>query len=106
VEDFFKGLVDTLTHYGLVVATVASAVAMAIFRTAQRNGRVDLIESVICGIFAWGCFLVLGWLGLPEGGGVLIGGMIGYLGSSTIGHWLANRFGIKGKDDNEHNNKG
>ena len=54
MEDFFKDLVDTLTHYGLVVATVVSAVVMAIFRTAQRNGRVDLIESVICGIFAWG----------------------------------------------------
>ena len=65
-----------------------------------------LIESVICGIFAWGCWFILGWLGLPEGGGVLIGGMIGYLGSSTIGQWLANKFGIKGKDDNEHNDKG
>lgn len=101
MEDFFKGLVDTLTHYGLVVATVVSAVVMAIFRTAQRNGRVDLIESVICGIFAWGCWFILGWLGLPEGGGVLIGGMIGYLGSSTIGQWLANKVGIKNDKKNE-----
>ena len=58
----------------------------------------------MCGIFAYGCWFVLGWLGLPEGDGVLIGGMIGYLGSSTIGSWLADKFGIK--DDNEHNDKG
>lgn len=106
MEEFFKGVADTLINYGLAIATVLSAIVMAVFRTAQRNGRVDLIESVMCGVFAWGCWFILGWLGLPEGGGVLIGGMIGYLGSSTVGAWLANRFGIKGTDNNEHNDKG
>lgn len=106
MEEFFKGVADTLINYGLAIATVLSAIVMAVFRTAQRNGRVDLIESVMCGIFALSVWLILGWFNIPESAGVLIGGMIGYLGSSTVGAWLANRFGIKGKDNNEHNDKG
>lgn len=101
MEDFFKGLCDSLAEYMVLVGIIAVTFLMAVFRTAKQHGKVDWIEAIICGIFALGVWLVLGWFNIPEGGGVLIGGIIGYKGSAAVSEWLSDKFGFDDDKDEE-----
>lgn len=94
MEDFLHGVWHIVQEYYLLIMTVVMTILMAIFRTAKANGKVDWLEAGMCGIFAYGIWFVLGFFSLPEGAGVLIGGMIGFKGTTLVSAWIANKVGI------------
>lgn len=103
MEDFFKGLCDSLAEYMVLAGIIAVTFLMAVFRTAKEHGKVDWVEAIMCGLFSLGIWFVLGWFNIPEGGGVLIGGIIGYKGSAAVSEWLSDKFGFD--DDKDEENK-
>lgn len=94
MEDFIHSAWQTLLEYWLVISTVIMAVLMAIFRTAKTNGKVDWLEAGMCGIFAYSIWFVLGYFNFPEGAGVLIGGMIGFKGTTIVSQWISSKLGF------------
>ena len=94
MDDFLNGVWHTLQEYWLVISTVAVAFMMAMFRTAQEHGKVDILEALMCSIFSFGVWFILSWLNLPQGTGVLIGGLIGYLGAKRVSKWIGDHLGI------------
>lgn len=94
MEDFSHSVWHVVQEYYLLLATVLMTVLMAVFRTAQNNGKVDWLEAGMCGIFAYGIWFALGFFNLPEGAGVLIGGMVGYKGTALVSAWVAGKAGI------------
>ena len=95
MEDFVSSTWQTIQEYWLVMSTVIGAILMAVFRTAKTNGKVDFLEAGMCGIFAYGIWFVLGYFNFPEGAGVLLGGMVGYLGTSKVSRWISEKLGIE-----------
>lgn len=81
-------------EYWLVISTVLMAVLMAVFRTAKATGKVDWLEAVMCGLFAYGIWFSLSFMNIPEGVGVLVGGMVGYKGTALVSKWIGNKLGI------------
>lgn len=94
MEDFLNGVWHIIQEYYLLIMTIVMTVLMAVFRTAKTNGKVDWLEAGMCGIFAYAIWLVLGFFNLPEGAGVLVGGMVGYKGTAIVSAWIANKVGI------------
>ena len=90
LNDFWKVIVE----YWFLIAAITTTFIMAIIRTAKKNGKIDYLESIMCAIFTYGVWFVLTWLNLPEGIGVLIGGLIGYSGTHITSKWLYERLGI------------
>ena len=94
MEDFVQGVWKIILDYWFVLSTVLATVLMAMFRTAQTNGKVDWLETGMCGIFAYGVWFVLSWFNLPEGCGVLVGGMVGYKGTHYVSKWVSKKLGL------------
>lgn len=94
MDDFLHNVWKSILEYWFLIAMVANAVAMSIFSTAHRNGKVDWLESVMCALFAYGVWFVLSWLNFPEGVGVLLGGLIGYKGTHATSRWISAKLGI------------
>jgi lambda family phage holin len=94
MQEFLHDVGNNIVEYWLVIATVSMATLMAVFRTAKTNGKVDWLEAGMCGIFAYGIWFVLGYFDIPEGAGVLVGGVIGYKGTTLVSNWISNRLGI------------
>ena len=89
-DDFWKLLVE----YWFLIAAITTTFIMAIVRTAKNNGKIDYLESIMCSLLTYGVWFVLTWLNLPEGIGVLIGGLIGYSGTHITSKWLYKKLGI------------
>ena len=105
MEDFLSDIWKGAVEHWLIIASVSSAILMAIFRTAKNHGKVDWLESLMCGVFAMSIWYVLSWFNLPEGAGVLIGGIIGYRGTTATSAWISSKLGFdkevpKDKADN------
>ena len=90
LNDFWKVVVE----YWFLIAAITTTFIMAIIRTAKNNGKIDYLESVMCSLLTYGVWFVLTWLNLPEGIGVLIGGLIGYSGTHITSKWLYEKLGI------------
>ncbi len=95
MEEFYKGLHNFLLEYWLLLSTVISTISMAVLRTAKDKGRVDWIEAAMCGIFAYGIWLLLGFVNLPDGAGVFIGGIVGYKGTHFVSARVNKMLGIE-----------
>ena len=52
MQDFLHNTWQTILEHWLVLASVTSAILMAIFRTAKNNGKIDWLESSMCGVFS------------------------------------------------------
>ena len=94
MEDFLGNVWKNIVEYWFLIAAITTAFIMAIIRTAKKNGKIDYLESIMCAIFTYGVWFVLTWLNLPEGIGVLIGGLIGYSGTHITSKWLYKKLGI------------
>ena len=94
MEDFLSNVWKGVVEHWLVIASVSSAILMAIFRTAKNHGKIDWLESLTCGVFSFGVWYALGFFGIPEGLGVLIGGMIGHIGSVKFSKWVTKKLGF------------
>lgn len=94
MENFLHNVWQALMEYWLVLSTVIMAVLMAVFRTAKATGKVDWLEAVMCGLFAYGIWFALSFMNIPEGVGVLVGGMVGYKGTALVSKWIGNKLGI------------
>ena len=90
LHDFWKVVLD----YWFLITAIATTFIMAIVRTAKNNGKIDYLESIMCSLLTYGVWFVLTWLNLPEGIGVLIGGLIGYSGTHVTSKWLYEKLGI------------
>lgn len=85
---------QTILNYWFLIAAITTTFIMALIRTAKNNGKIDYLESIMCSLFTYGVWFVLTWLNLPEGIGVLIGGLIGYSGTHITSKWLYEKLGI------------
>ena len=90
LHDFWKVIVE----YWFLIAAITTTFIMAIIRTAKSNGKIDYLESIMCSLLTYGVWFVLTWLNLPEGIGVLIGGLIGYSGTHITSKWIYEKLGI------------
>ena len=90
IHDFWQAILN----YWFLIAAITTTFVMAIIRTAKKNGKIDYLESIMCALFTYGVWFVLTWLNLPEGIGVLIGGLIGYSGTHITSKWLYEKLGI------------
>ena len=85
---------ESILEYWFLIAMLITSLVMAMFRTAQEHGKVDILEALMCSTFSFGVWFTLSWLNLPQGTGVLIGGLIGYLGTKRVSKWVGDRLGI------------
>lgn len=90
LHDFWKVIVE----YWFLIAAITTTFIMALIRTAKKDGKIDYLESIMCSLLTYGVWFVLTWLNLPEGIGVLIGGLIGYSGTHITSKWLYEKLGI------------
>ena len=90
LHDFWKVIVE----YWFLPATVLTAFLMAVFRTAKVNGKIDWLESAMCALFTYGVWFALSWFNIPEGVGVLVGGLIGFKGTTVISKWVSDKLGF------------
>ena len=90
LHDFWQAVLN----YWFLIAAITTTFIMALIRTAKKNGKIDYLESIMCSLFTYGVWFVLTWLNLPEGIGVLIGGLIGYSGTHITSKWLYEKLGI------------
>lgn len=93
LQEIGKGILE----YWFLIAMVATAGLMSVFRTAHSKGKVDWLESGMCALFAYGIWFALSWFNIPEGVGVLIGGFVGYKGTHVISKWVGDKIGMKSK---------
>ena len=94
MQDNLNGFWKVIVEYWFLIAAITTTFIMAIIRTAKNNGKIDYLESIMCSLLTYGVWLVLTWLNLPEGVGVLIGGLIGYSGTHITSKWLYEKLGI------------
>lgn len=95
MEDFLHNTWQTAQEYWVVISMVVMTVLMAVFRTAKTNGKVDWLEAGMCGIFAYGIWFLLSFFNFPEGAGVLLGGMVGFKGTTFVSHWISSKLGFE-----------
>lgn len=86
---------QAILNYWFLIAAITTTFIMALIRTAKKNGKIDYLESIMCALFTYGVWFVLTWLNLPEGIGVLIGGLIGFRGTTVTSQWLSKKIGIE-----------
>lgn len=94
MSDFLHNIWQSVIEYWLLFSTIFAAFLMSVFRTAKMTGRIDWLESSMCGLFAWGIWLVLGFFNIPDGAGVIIGGMVGYSGTHLVSKWIGRKLGF------------
>jgi lambda family phage holin len=94
VQDSLQEICLKVLEYWFLIAMVATAGLMSVFRTAKNHGKVDWLESAMCALFAYGIWFALSWFNIPEGVGVLIGGFIGYKGTHVISKWVSDKLGM------------
>lgn len=94
MQDTLQEIGLKVLEYWFLIAAITTAFIMAVIRTAKTNGKIDWLESVMCSIFVYGIWVILSWLNLPEGLGVLIGGLVGYSGTHVTSKWLYKKLGI------------
>lgn len=100
ILNFLQDTWSKVLEYWLLLSTILSCTLMAMFRTAKQEGKVDYLEAGMCGLLSYGSFFVLAHFGLPEGAGVLLGGVMGYLGTNKVSEWISNKLGITSKQEN------
>ena len=86
---------QTIVSYFFLVCSVLAAFVMGALRTAKETGKIDWIESGMCGVFAWGVWYLLGLFNLPDGAGVLAGGFIGHIGAVRFSNYIKQKLGIQ-----------
>ena len=102
MEDFLNNAWKGVVEHWLVIASVSSAILMAIFRTAKNHGKIDWLEAGMCGLFSYSIWFVLSWFNVPEGAGVIIGATIGYRGTHFVSDWLLDKFCLENKEDSKN----
>ena len=95
MEEYGQKVVQTLLEYWLLISTISTAIGMAVMRTAKTSGKIDWLESGMCGLFVYGIWFTLSWFNIPEGVGVLIGGFVGYRGTATLSQWVSKKLDLE-----------
>lgn len=85
---------QAILNYWFLIAAITTTFIMALIRTAKKNGKIDYLESIMCALFTYGIWFILTWLNLPESVGVLIGGLIGFKGTTITSKWIGKKLGI------------
>lgn len=75
-------------HFKIAIAAFAMAFLMAIFRTYKTNGRVDFIESIMCGMFAIGIWTFMDWLEVSQIVSVGLASAVGYFGTHAVSEFI------------------
>ena len=97
LQDAWQVILEYWFHIVMVITTVV----MAMFRTAKQYGKIDYLEAAMCALFAYGVYFVLGWFKIPPEASVLVGGFVGWLGTSKIAAIVQDKLGFENKDDNK-----
>lgn len=85
---------QAILNYWFLIAAITTTFIMALIRTAKKNGKIDYLESIMCALFTYGIWFILTWLSLPESMGVLIGGLVGFKGTTITSKWIGKKLGI------------
>ncbi|WP_038342183.1 phage holin family protein [Acinetobacter sp. A47] len=92
MDNFLDNFTLFLTEYGETLIGFILAFLMALFRTAQKNGKADLAEAFMCSGLTLGASSILGWLQLPQSFAVGLGAFIGYMGTNYVREEIVKRF--------------
>lgn len=92
MEHFFENFYLFLSKYGETLVGFILAFLMALFRTAQKNGKADWAEAFMCSGLTLGASSVLGWLELPQSFAVGLGAFIGYMGTNFVREEVNKKF--------------
>ena len=95
MNDFLHTAWTMLSEAWFLILSVLVAWGMAMGRTLKANGKFDWVEGILCGFFALGVYYALSWLNLPEAASVLVGGVIGHVGSVRAGLWISKKLGFE-----------
>ena len=91
----WESIADTIwkaiQENSLLLTAVGTAFLMSALRATQKSGKISWIEAIMCGLFTFCIWFILGLAKLPSGAAVTIGGVIGYKGTQ----WFAVRFTTK-----------
>ncbi|QHH99245.1 phage holin family protein [Acinetobacter dispersus] len=90
-QSFIEWAYQILANYWWLIASFIVTVLLAIFRTAKKYGKVDWLESFICGLLTITIASLLSWLNLPNEVGIFFGGVIGFKGTK----WVDQKFSEK-----------
>ena len=94
MQDTLNEIGSAILEYWFLIAMVATAGLMSMFRTAKSYGKVDWLESAMCSLFTYGVWFALSWFNIPEGLGVLLGGLVGFKGTTVISNWVSDKLGF------------
>lgn len=94
MQEYLHEAWNVVLEYWFLIAMLVNTVAMSVFSTAKKTGKVDWLESIMCALFAYGVWFILTWWNLPEGVGVLLGGLIGFKGTNATSKWISKKLGI------------
>lgn len=86
---------QTIAGYFFMFLTTLVAFSMSMYRTAAEKGKADWLESSMCALFAFGTWFALGFLNLPDGVGVLVGGFIGHIGTVKYSNFIKQKLGMQ-----------
>ncbi|MHA3079629.1 phage holin family protein [Acinetobacter sp. ANC 5502] len=87
---FLDWLCELLKPLGVAIFSFFMAFIMAALRTLKRTGRVDWIESIMCGLITIGLWSILGWLGIPQIVAVGAASTIGFMGTHFVAELIQN----------------
>ncbi|MCH4247580.1 MULTISPECIES: phage holin family protein [Acinetobacter] len=88
MDDFITFLTKFWISFQTAIAAFVMAFLMAILRTYQTTGRADMLESIMCGLFAVGIWTFLDWLSIPQMVAVGLASAIGYFGTHVVSDFI------------------
>lgn len=88
MDDFLKHLSELWISFQTAIASFVMAFLMALIRTYKTTGRADVLEAIMCALFAVGVWTFLDWLAIPQIVAVGIAAGIGYLGTHFVSDWI------------------
>lgn len=91
-QSFMDWAVDMFIAYWWILASFLLTVLLAVFRTAKKYGKVDWLESFICGLLTIAIASLLSFLNLPNEVGIFLGGVIGFKGTIWVDQKVSEKF--------------
>lgn len=84
---------------------VLTAMAVSMLKKLHNKETIQIVESILCGMFTLFGALLLRYLEIPEYLGIALGGGIGWYGTAKVSEWLEVRIGLRVRGDQDETTK-